>query len=108
MAEFTVTHHALERAIDMGVDGDEIREAFTNPRFKGATGSDRQLRTRGRISLVVTHDSPPAIITVLWATVNAWQTDFDTTASRERDQTHVNRMRAAKKAQRRKTKGRGY
>lgn len=107
---FAMSDHAVRRALDMGVEGDEIRDAFLNPRFIGNTSNGRELRTRGRISLVVTKETiPPVVVTVLWATANGWVQDHEHIGSRTGpDAEHMERLRRARKSQKRRTRGRGY
>lgn len=108
--QFDISGHAVARAAAMGIEGEQIREAMLNPRFIANTTNGRELRTRGKIALVVTKEVCPTIVTVMWATAAAWAEDNDTVQSREggRDQKHVNALRRAKKSQKRKVRGRGY
>lgn len=104
---FTISTHAMQRALDMEITGEEIRETMLNPRFTGRTTNGRWLYTRGKVSLVVADTSPPTIVTVLWATAAAWENDHERIGSRDgRDAEHMDRLRRARKAQRRKTRGR--
>jgi hypothetical protein len=108
--QFDVSPHALERAAHMGVNGEAIREAMLNPRFVANTTNGREMRTRGKVALVVTKEVRPTIVTVMWATAAAWAEDMDGIPSREggRDQKHMQALRRAKRSQKRKVRGRGY
>lgn len=103
---FTMSRHAMNRALEMDLDGADIRAAITNPRYVGTAPEGREYRTRGKVTAVVTQTVPMTVVTLLWATVNAWQNDHDNLHSRtDRDQEHVNKVRRSVKAQRRKTRG---
>ena len=107
---FTMSRHAMNRALEMGLDGEDVRAAILNPRYVGPAPEGREYRTRGKVTAVVTQEIPMTVVTLLWATVAAWQNDHDTLHSRtDRDQVHVNKVRRTVKSQRRKTRGtRGY
>lgn len=65
MAEFAMSDHALKRALDMTLSGDEIREAVLRPRFThwGEKQQSEQ-RTRGRVTACV-RMSPSGVLTVV-------------------------------------------
>jgi len=79
MAAFTISPHALTRAVDMNLTGDEIRDAFERPRRTEWIESSRSTaHTRGRITVFWRLDGrtqQPVITTVMWATANAWVAD---------------------------------
>lgn len=103
MAEpFVVSKHALERALDMGVTGEEIRAAWDKPRNthrSGKTGC--WYLTRGRIVPVVRDSIPQAtVVTVFWAKAADWAADLEFAPMRERP-ADFSAARAATKARRR-------
>ena len=77
---FAVSNHALSRALDMAVEGVEIRDAFERPRsVYHSPRTDSDLYTRGRITLCV-RISPqgiPTVTTILWAKPSGWAADAD-------------------------------
>lgn len=79
MQPFVMTKHAIERALDMNVEGDEIREAFENPeRIYWSPRHDSWNYQRGRVCLGVKEaEGQHLILTVLWATDEAWVEDAD-------------------------------
>lgn len=73
--DFTVSHHAVERALDMGVAGDEIRECVTAPdRVHWSVRYENEVRTRGRIAVSVSADE--CVLTIHWATPELWEADL--------------------------------
>lgn len=78
MAEFVMSQHAVKRALDMCVDGEEIADAYHRPRDVSRAGAMKEYRTRGRVSVVVALDGVvPVVTTVLWATANGWVADME-------------------------------
>lgn len=109
MSGFVMSPHATKQALAMGIPGEDIREAILNPRFIGRTTNGREMRTRGKVSVVIADVAPPVVVTVLWATAAAWAADHDTIHSRtESDTEHMASLRRAMKSQKRRTRGRGY
>jgi hypothetical protein len=75
MTGFTLTRHAIQRALDMAVDPEEIRDAWNKPRDthkSGTTGAD--YLTRGRITLVTRGD---VVVTIMWARQSDWVADHE-------------------------------
>ncbi|MDO5533203.1 MAG: hypothetical protein Q4F65_00940 [Propionibacteriaceae bacterium] len=72
--EFQVCHHALERALDMGVDGNEIRRAVTAPQDVRDGRHGCELRTAGRI-VVVFNPAAGLVVTVMWRYEKQRRTD---------------------------------
>lgn len=104
-ATFTVSHHALSRALDMNVTGDEIRDTFEKPRrtyYSRETAST--WNTRGRITVCWrqgTSDLLPVITTIVWATTNAWTDDDQYAPIAGREHKTVDDVRRVAKARRR-------
>lgn len=64
-----LTRHAFERAREMGVDLDEIRETIRNPEtdYPGsAKYPGTRKATRGRLAVAYKPGDRPLVITVLW------------------------------------------
>lgn len=72
--EFRVCHHALGRALDMGVDGAEIRRAVLNPQDVRDGYHGCELRTAGRI-VVVFNPAAALVVTVMWRYEKQRRTD---------------------------------
>lgn len=75
--DFQFTPHALQRALDMRLDGDEIRECLLTPwwKQKSGRGDDRELFYGRRITCVVQQDN--LVVTVVWRTAQDWKADID-------------------------------
>jgi hypothetical protein len=94
---FHMSKHALERALEMGVEGDEIRSAFEQPE---ETIWSQKYKSwwliRGRITLSVSEDRA-CVITVLWCTEHAWRLDYarggDITGRERRSRTDMAYLR---------------
>ena len=70
---FDLTQHAIQRALDMGVDGDEIAQAVNHP--QSVRESDgRELRTHGRVTVVFA-PGPRLVVSVLWRYQSTRRTD---------------------------------
>lgn len=75
-AQFTLSKHAIERALEMGVDGDEIRDAYDNPdEIFWSNKYQMYGYTRGRITLSISEERS-CIVTILWASEHAWRADY--------------------------------
>ncbi|QIS38635.1 hypothetical protein [Clavibacter capsici] len=76
---FHVTQHALNRALEMGVTGDEINDAYNRPiEVWRSPKYDCQMRHRGRVTLSIdTNQEPPTIVTVLWSTPELWAASYE-------------------------------
>ena len=100
---FTLSNHAIERALDMNVEGAEIRDAFEKPRkvyLEPNTGAT--WRTRGRVSLCCREtDDTILITTIVWATANAWANDSQHVPLAGREDKTVGTVRRIAQAQRR-------
>lgn len=74
---FRMSRHALERALEMQLDGEKIRLCLTQPH---CTEPDRRepgttFYYRGDITCVVV-DETNTVKTVLWRTDKAWRKDL--------------------------------
>lgn len=71
----TLTKHAIARALDMGVEGDEIRQALLHPERvrKSRIYKDTKNYTAGRISLAVCNNH---VITVVWSSQELYDEDL--------------------------------
>jgi hypothetical protein len=73
---FHMSKHALERALEMGAEGDEIRAAFEYPEdVIWSRKYSSWWLIRGRITLSVTEDRS-CVITVLWSNEHNWRLDY--------------------------------
>ena len=74
-----VSRHAAARALDMAVDGTEIRDCMQRPRkayHEHSTGN--WVYSRGRIALVVAFNGGTAVVaTVLWVRDGLWRQDAE-------------------------------
>lgn len=76
MAGWVLSPHAIQRALEMGVTGDEIREAFETPEdVRWSSKHGTFVYTRGRIALAVNPDRA-LVCTVLWASRHDWRLDY--------------------------------
>lgn len=72
------TKHALQRALEMALEADELREAYENPdSVRWSVKYENWTYTKGRVTLAVAHDDngSAAILTILWATPELWAQD---------------------------------
>jgi len=91
-AQFTVSAHALQRALEMGVTGDEIRGAYEHPeRIHWSVKHQKWTYTKGRIALGLTDDHA-CIATVLWSTQEAWLADYERGAPADRQRRDISDM----------------
>jgi len=73
---FTMSRHALDRALEMDVAGDEIRECYERPiQIIWSRKYSAFWYVRGRITLSVTEDRA-CVITVLWSNERDWRADY--------------------------------
>ena len=101
-APFEMTRHALSRAVDMAVDGEEIRDAFEKPREKFWSERTKSwMYTRGRITLCFVYDPHPKITTLLWARTSDWVADQQFASLPGRDDDDLSGMRRVRKAKKR-------
>jgi hypothetical protein len=77
MDGFTFSHHALQRALDMQVDGDTLRKVLTRPHYiiKCRDNARYDYFSRGDVTCMVDSLSG-LVITVLWRTEKAWRKDL--------------------------------
>lgn len=73
---FTMSKHAIDRALEMGVTGEEIRATYDRPadiiwsiRYRA------YCYTRGRVTLAITEDRS-TVVTVLWSSEHGWRADY--------------------------------
>ncbi|PZF11743.1 hypothetical protein [Curtobacterium sp. MCLR17_034] len=73
---FTMSKHAIDRALEMGVTGEEIRACFDHPAdITWSTKYRAWCYIRDRITLSITEDGT-TVMTVLWSTEHAWHIDY--------------------------------
>lgn len=73
---FAMSNHAIARALEMGLNGDDIREAFVNPDSIVASNTHPGWNyRRGRITLGVSADRE-CVTTIVWSTQDAWEADY--------------------------------
>lgn len=97
---FTMSKHALERALEMNVDGAEIRTCYDRPTdVIWSRKYSCWWYIRGRITLSISEDRA-CVITVLWSNEHDWRADYarggDLTGRERRsrtDMTHLPRRR---------------
>jgi hypothetical protein len=95
-----MSKHAVERALEMGVTGGEIRACYDRP--TDVIWSQKYAGwwfIRGRITLSISEDRS-CVITVLWSSEHDWRLDYarggDMTGRERRsrtDMTHLPRRR---------------
>ena len=100
--DFVMSAHALQRAVDMAVTGEEIRQCFDNPREQHwSQGHGSWALTRGRITLAVKDVEPlPVVTTVLWSTPAGYAADLEHGAlvGRGEDLSKIRAVRRAKRS----------
>jgi hypothetical protein len=108
MAEFIVSGHALERALDMRIEGHEISAAMMRPRDTyWSNSANSEWRTHGRVTACVRYcdDGTPIVTTFMWAKPSGWAADAEYGTYNGRDNNNnldgVRRVRRAKKRNRR-------
>ncbi|WPH57714.1 hypothetical protein [Mycobacterium phage WXIN] len=76
LAEFTMSRHALRRALEMGVDPSEIRQCLIAPEtmMRSKTHPGRNYRA-GRIACGVVDN---VVTTVVWSSSEGWRQDIET------------------------------
>jgi hypothetical protein len=104
-ASFTMSRHGLIRALDMALEGTEIRDAFERPRRTYYSPESRSTwNTRGRVTVCWRQgqgDPLPVITTVVWATANAWTNDDQYAPIRGREDKTVAMVRTVARARKR-------
>lgn len=101
---FIMSNHALERAVDMAVEGDEIRDCMERPRQVHPAGADADYYTRGRITLVVSR-SAGVVKTVLWARASDWVKDRQFESYGRAEEGLLDGVRSARKQRQKQRKG---
>lgn len=105
-AWFELTPHAIQRALDMTLDPENITETLGNPRHVRAGKAGREMWTRDKVTAVMeAKDGFWMVVTFVWATANAWATDTATIRSRESG-ISAERTRAFKYAAKMRKRGR--
>lgn len=99
---FDLTKHAIERALDMGVSGDEILHAVNDPQAVRPSGG-RELRTHGRITVVFAPE-PRLVVSVLWRYQTTRKTDVLRAANYGRAAENATYSRERERLRRRKTR----
>lgn len=75
IGDFKLTKHAVERALDMGIDPEEIRQCLLHP--ETVTPSRRHHGDnyrRGRITCAVRDNH---VITIVWSSQEQWRRDIE-------------------------------
>lgn len=104
-AWFDLTDHAIQRALDMALTEDTIRETLGNPRHVRRGQAGRELWTRDKLTAVMEErEGFWVVITFVWATANAWAMDKATLQSRDKTFT-ADRSRAFRYATKMRKRG---
>jgi hypothetical protein len=89
---FTVSPHALQRALEMGITGEEIRRTFENPdRHYWSQKHQKWTYVRGRIALGMSEDQS-CIVTVLWSTQDGWLAEYERGTTHDRQERSLAEM----------------
>jgi hypothetical protein len=74
--DFTLSKHAIERILDMGIDPSMIRECLTNPTTvqPSRLNPGHQNLRRGQITCGVAPDN--TVVTVVWSKQSGWRKDL--------------------------------
>lgn len=77
MTAFKMSHHAIERALEMNLDGEDIRNTYEDPeQIYWSVKYEAWNYLRGSLCLAVKEDTGgDVVVTVLWATPEAWAAD---------------------------------
>ena len=100
--EFIMSRHACTRAVDMGLEADEITDAFNRPlnsNFSMKTGS--WYLTRHRITLVLSDEPIPTVKTILWARAADTAADMNLPALKGREVPHLAETREVQRLRKR-------
>lgn len=94
---FAMTGHAIARALDMRLEGDEVRRAVEQPQDVRDGRDGAELRTAGRITVVY---RAGAVVTILWRYQSTRRADVRgaETYGREAEHAPHRKHRAAKRA----------
>lgn len=73
---FVVSRHAVDRALDMGVKGEEIRQCLLHPDrvVRSRRYPARKNYRRGRVMCAV---EGHRVVTVVWSSVDGWREDLE-------------------------------
>jgi len=105
-AWFELSPHAVQRALDMALDAEAVRETLGNPRHMRPGLNGREMWTRGKVTAVVEErDGFWWVVTFVWATANAWAVDRETVRSRS-GRVDADRERAFRYAVKMRKRGR--
>jgi hypothetical protein len=89
---FTVSPHALQRALEMGVTGEEIRRTFESPKDRFWSQKHQSWTyVHGRIALGIDEDQS-RIITVLWSTQDGWLAEYKRGTTQDRQERSLAEM----------------
>lgn len=76
ISDFKLSRHAIDRALDMGIDAAMIRECLTNPtatqpsrKYPGTTNY-----RRGQITCGVSEEN--RVVTIVWSRQRGWRKDL--------------------------------
>jgi len=99
---FIVSRHACERILDMAISPDEVRAAFERPLAAIQSGkSNAWYLTRGRITLVLSDDETPTLMTVIWARASDLAADQQLPALPGRESTKPHQTREVQRLRKR-------
>ena len=101
---FDMTPHAKQRAVDMALEPEQIRDVLTRPRQRLRAAEMKEKWTRGNLTAVIhPRDGYYTVVTFIWATMSAWRDDRERLHSRDVEFTaqRTRDFRAAKKYQKR-------
>lgn len=75
MTDVTVSRHAIDRALDMGITGEEIRDCLSDPQdiYKSKKYPDTLNYKHNRIVLAIRDNT---VVTVGWSTPDLWCEDL--------------------------------
>jgi hypothetical protein len=104
VADFVMSHHALERAVDMAVTADEIRACWDNPLDQHwSPKHNGWVISRGRITLGVREtDSLPVVTTVMWSTPAGYASDLEHGTLTGRSAEDMKKLRAVRRAKKKR------
>lgn len=71
--------HAIQRALDMAVEPEEIQDAIHRPdRIGWSPKYGNELWTAGRVTLAVAEQGDDeVVVTILWSSERAWRDDYE-------------------------------
>lgn len=80
LTDLIFTRHAIDRMLDMAVEGEEVRKVFTAPRFGyWSRKHEAWVLESGRLTVgyreAADHPGKWAVLTVLWRTDAEWARD---------------------------------